>query len=198
MRLIRCCAPFFAALSFFVAVPASALVVYQFNGTCDRYFNVSAGSPPEFLPCVPGLADPTVQLTLTLDDKYASAGFTACVGAPFTCLLYDLVWTDHADSSGAGLTVEVSASLGNGCGPIVQGFPPVVSVFVERIECGFDLEVDGAFTFETIDTFTPGVDHFVEGTGVWTQISGPIDEPTSLALTGLALIPLAFVRRRNS
>src|SRR5215471_3998203 len=109
MRLIRYCAPFFAALSFFVGVPASADVIYQFSGVCDRYFNVGIGSTPEFVPC-DTLANPTVQLTLTLDDKYPSVGFTACVGPPFTCLLNKLVWTDHAYASGAELSIEISAS----------------------------------------------------------------------------------------
>jgi hypothetical protein len=198
MGLIRRWATLCAALSCFVAAPSSADVIYQFNGVCDRYFNVSIGSSPEFVPC-DTLADPTVQLTLTLDDKYPSVGFTACINDPaFTCLLYKIVWTDHADAGGAELTVEASASIGRSCQPIVDGVPPLVSIFAERIECGFDLFVGTSFTFETIDTFTPGVDHFVEGSGVWTQIAGPVDEPTTLALAGLALFPLAFVRRRNS
>ena len=199
MRLIRCCAPWFAALSFFVAAPSSADLIYQFNGVCDTYYNVTIGSTPEPVSCGT-LADPSVQLTLTVDDKYPSVGFSACVGPPFTCLLHDFVWTDHADASGAQLFIE-PFNIGSGCPLILFGVPPAFSITAEY-PCGFNLDFatspgGGAFfELSANDTYIPGVAHFVQGlTGTWTRIDVPIDEPTSLVLAGLALFPLAFVLR---
>ena len=71
MRLIRYCVAFFAALSFFVAAPSSADVIYQFNGVCDTYSNPPVGSPPEPVPC-DTLADPSFELILVMDPAYES------------------------------------------------------------------------------------------------------------------------------
>jgi len=43
MRLIRCCAPFLAALSFFLAAPSSTDVIFHFDGVCDMVSNTPFG-----------------------------------------------------------------------------------------------------------------------------------------------------------
>jgi len=184
MRLIRYCGPFFAALSFFVAVPASADLIYQFNGVCNTYWNQGVTSEP--VPC-DTLANPAIQLTLHMDPAYESVGSTECdVGNPNPCLIKTLEWRDHADATGAGLGFFANFEAGSSCEAFVSGFPPDVSVLI--LFCAH-LEVDG---IASVGFDTPFLGfHIVEGVGVWT-----IDEPTTLALAALALFPLAFVRRR--
>jgi hypothetical protein len=196
MRVIRYCAPFVTALSFFVAAPSSADVIYQFSGVCVTYWN--DGITPEPVSCST-LADPSFQLTLSMDPGYESAGYTDCsYGNPNPCLLKQLFWIDHADASGAAFTAG-TFRFGEFCEATVSNVPPVVDVAVFG-ECGFSLFIPNLFGGgpNSVQFAGFGVSglthHLVEGFGVWSRI----DEPTPLALAGLALFLLAFARRRNA
>ncbi len=187
-----------AVLSFFLSAPSLADVLYEFDGVCS-----SVGVSPTLIadPATvrnidcSTLADPSVHMSLYVDNAYPSVGSAVCdPGDPFTgCMIHKLIYTDHATVTGEPFTL-VLQGFNDGLQPsFLMGTPPVLSGILSfdpegALDIGAAVGLPPNVFLLLCCLSEPGNLHLVEGSGTWR-----VDEPATFALVIAALLGLMGV-----